>query len=412
MKPRRGLDADGATGFDADAGDLAILQDVDARADRRRVRSPRPPHRGAPCRRAVAAGRPWIGKRALSKSRNGTSARTASRSSSSASTPFSRIALPRRAEGVALGVGMEQVQHAALADHGVVVDVLLQPFPQLQRVFVERHVAGQQIVGADDRGVAPDIARADPALLHHGDIGDAVLAGEIIRGRQDHARRRRRSARRRRASGRAPARPASSPSARPRLGRAGRRWNISSSRSRCSRRGSRRRQRRIICRASTYTCRRPIGTPSGGVVPAISYSHIGNLCMGAAVRFSGDGVGIAESERGRARFADRPAAGRDPAGIGPCRRQGHGSRRRRRARQRGGSRRSGRGTRRRGRRRARPGQGQRWQCRAGQPARRPRRPRAARIAPDRRGPGRKVQPMRLADHRVLGNCQTAANLGR
>ena len=48
--------------------------------------------------------------------------------------------------GVALGVGVEQVQDAALADHGVVVEVLLQPFPQFQRKFVEGFVAVQQIV--------------------------------------------------------------------------------------------------------------------------------------------------------------------------------------------------------------------------------------------------------------------------
>ncbi len=36
-----------------------------------------------------------------------------------------RVAAP--GVGVALGVGMVEVEHAALADHGVVVDVLLQP---------------------------------------------------------------------------------------------------------------------------------------------------------------------------------------------------------------------------------------------------------------------------------------------
>jgi hypothetical protein len=89
-----------------------------------------------------------------------------------------RIAAP--GGGVALGVGVEQVQHAALADHGVVVDVLLQPLPQFQRPFVKGRVGRQQIVGTDDRGVAPDIARADPAFLDDGDVGQAVLAGEVI----------------------------------------------------------------------------------------------------------------------------------------------------------------------------------------------------------------------------------------
>ena len=86
--------------------------------------------------------------------------------------------------GVALGVGVIEVEHAALADHGVVVEVLLQSLPQLHRPFVERRVAGQQVVGADDGGVAADVAAAEPALLQHRDIGDPVLLGEIERGRQ------------------------------------------------------------------------------------------------------------------------------------------------------------------------------------------------------------------------------------
>src|SRR5229473_3497374 len=89
-----------------------------------------------------------------------------------------RVATPRM--GVALAVGMIQVQNAALADHRVVIKILLQSFPQLHREFVKRDVAGQQIVGADDRGVAPDIAAADPCLFKHRDVSDAVLPREII----------------------------------------------------------------------------------------------------------------------------------------------------------------------------------------------------------------------------------------
>ena len=67
-----------------------------------------------------------------------------SRSSSSASTPCSRMALPRRAIGVALRVGMVEVQHAALADHGVVVELLLEPFPELHRHLVEGMLPGSR----------------------------------------------------------------------------------------------------------------------------------------------------------------------------------------------------------------------------------------------------------------------------
>ena len=93
-----------------------------------------------------------------------------------------RVAAP--GEGVALGVGMIEIEHAALADHRVVVEILLQPFPQLHRAFVEGIIAGQQIVGADDRRVAAGIAGADPALFQHRDVGDAVLLGEVIGGRK------------------------------------------------------------------------------------------------------------------------------------------------------------------------------------------------------------------------------------
>src|SRR6185437_2177071 len=39
-----------------------------------------------------------------------------------------------------------------------------------------------QIVGAHHRRVAPGIAAAEPALFEHGDIGDAVVLGEVIGG--------------------------------------------------------------------------------------------------------------------------------------------------------------------------------------------------------------------------------------
>ena len=100
------------------------------------------------------------------------------------------IAAPRK--GVALAVGVVEVQHAALGHHGVVVKVLLQPLPQLHAKFVKRNVAGKQVVRADDRRVAPGVAGADPAFFHHRNIADAELLGQIMRGRQVHARRRRR----------------------------------------------------------------------------------------------------------------------------------------------------------------------------------------------------------------------------
>ena len=93
-----------------------------------------------------------------------------------------RVAAPR--EGVALAVGMEQVEQAALGHHRVVVEFLRQPLPELERVLVELGVAAQQVVRPDDGGVAPDVAAAEPALLDHRDIGDSVVLGEVVGGRE------------------------------------------------------------------------------------------------------------------------------------------------------------------------------------------------------------------------------------
>jgi hypothetical protein len=89
-----------------------------------------------------------------------------------------RIAAP--GEGVALPVGVIEVEDAALADHRVIVEVLFEALPQLHRPFVERGVAVEPVVRADDRGVSSGIAAADPSLFDHRDIGDAVHLCEVI----------------------------------------------------------------------------------------------------------------------------------------------------------------------------------------------------------------------------------------
>ena len=61
-------------------------------------------------------------------------------------------------ESIALRVAVEEIEDAALRDHGVVIEVLLQTLPELQGQFVERFIALEEVVGADDRGVAPDIS--------------------------------------------------------------------------------------------------------------------------------------------------------------------------------------------------------------------------------------------------------------
>jgi len=54
------------------------------------------------------------------------------------------------------------------------------PLPELEGHLVERFVARQHVVGADDRGVAPDIAGADPALFQHRDVAQPEFLGEVV----------------------------------------------------------------------------------------------------------------------------------------------------------------------------------------------------------------------------------------
>src|SRR5690606_35792823 len=70
------------------------------------------------------------------------------------------------------------------AEHDVVVDLLRQPFPQLEGLLVQKGSFVPKVVGANDGGVAPGIAAAKPALLQHGDAAHAVLAGEVVGGGQ------------------------------------------------------------------------------------------------------------------------------------------------------------------------------------------------------------------------------------
>ena len=93
-----------------------------------------------------------------------------------------RVAAP--GESIALAVGVVKIEHAALADHGVVIDVLLEAFPQLQGLLVEWDVAGQHVVRPDDRRVAADVAAADPALLDDGNSRQAKILGKIV-GRRE-----------------------------------------------------------------------------------------------------------------------------------------------------------------------------------------------------------------------------------
>ena len=184
----RGLDAgDVAVAGAADAGDLAVLDDVDAA------------RRGAA---RIAPGDRVVARRAAAPLQRRADHRIA------------RVArnVERRAECLGLfrrqpfivdavqpvGVDMA-LQHLDVVDivrehhdaarriHDVVVEILAEPVPQLHRVVVDAGALVVEIVGADDGGVAAGIAAAEPALLQHRDIGDAVLLGEVIGGGQPMA---------------------------------------------------------------------------------------------------------------------------------------------------------------------------------------------------------------------------------
>src|ERR1700730_4865608 len=47
-------------------------------------------------------------------------------------------------------------------------------------MVVERGALIEQVVGADDSGVAAGVAAADPAFFQHRDVGEAVLAREVV----------------------------------------------------------------------------------------------------------------------------------------------------------------------------------------------------------------------------------------
>ena len=80
--------------------------------------------------------------------------------------------------------GVRQVHHAALGEQEVVLQLLGQDLPELQGVLVHRRGLVPQVVGADDRGVAGHVPAGQPAPLQHGDVGHAVVLGQVVGGRQ------------------------------------------------------------------------------------------------------------------------------------------------------------------------------------------------------------------------------------
>ena len=137
MKPRVGLDASDAALLDAEAGHLAILDDVDAA----RVGGAgiAPDHRVVAHRAAARLHQPAANRKAgiveIDEGQIVAHLLAVEQLGIDAGKPHG-VAAPRI--GVALRVRMEDVEDAALAHHGVEVELLAQPLPQLHRPLVER----------------------------------------------------------------------------------------------------------------------------------------------------------------------------------------------------------------------------------------------------------------------------------
>ena len=81
--------------------------------------------------------------------------------------------------------GVAQVEHAALAEHDVEVQVFGQSFPQFQGMFVDGGGLVPQVVGAHDSGVACRIAAAQIAFFQHRDAAHLrVVFGQVVGGGQ------------------------------------------------------------------------------------------------------------------------------------------------------------------------------------------------------------------------------------
>ena len=78
---------------------------------------------------------------------------------------------------------MRQRQLAPLRVHDVEIKLVRQPLIKLYRLGVKANARGGEVIGANHRGVARRVAATQVALLKHCDVRDAVIFGEVIRGR-------------------------------------------------------------------------------------------------------------------------------------------------------------------------------------------------------------------------------------
>ena len=82
---------------------------------------------------------------------------------------------------------VREIEDAPLAQHDVEVELPAEALVELQRVIVEMRALVPEIVRANDRGVASGVAAAQPALLEHRHVSDAVQRRQIVCGRESVA---------------------------------------------------------------------------------------------------------------------------------------------------------------------------------------------------------------------------------
>ena len=73
-----------------------------------------------------------------------------------------------------------EIEHPTMAHHDVEVELTPEPLPELHGVVVDGGAFVVEIVGADNRRVAPGVAAAEPALVDKRNIAEPVLLGEVI----------------------------------------------------------------------------------------------------------------------------------------------------------------------------------------------------------------------------------------
>ena len=98
--------------------------------------------------------------------------------------PHEVVRAGRHAEPGHRGLAVPQEQVPAAEEHEVEVELAGEDAPQLQPLVVQPHVLGGALVGSHDGGIAPRPAETDVVRLQDRHVADAVVAREVVGGRE------------------------------------------------------------------------------------------------------------------------------------------------------------------------------------------------------------------------------------